>query len=71
MDFFISSKQLYTVCGLRPDAGAGGILGGLGMAAEAHVDKVTTLARWLLQAAVRYPTNILYRLNNGGLCPRN
>ena len=25
----------------------------LGMAAEAHVDKVTTLARWLLEAAAR------------------
>ena len=81
MDFFISSKQLYKVCGLRPDAGPGGILDGsahgrrrvlhvplharacglrlgrksplagaftcanLGMAAEAHVDQVTTLTR--------------------------
>ena len=67
----MSSKQLHEVCGLRPDAGAGGILEGLGMAAEAHVDKVTTLARRLLQAAARYPTNILYRLNGGGLCPHN
>ena len=85
------------VCGLRPDAGAGGIfegfahgrgrllhvplharacglgpwtkspLGGastcakLVMAAEAVVDKVITLAQWLLQAAARYPTIILYR----------
>ena len=43
----------------------------LGMAAEAHVDKVATLARWLLQPAARYPPNILYRLNGGGLCPHN
>ena len=31
------------------------------MAAEAVVDKVITLAQWLLQAAARYPTIILYR----------
>ena len=103
MDFFISSKELHEVCGLRPDAGAGGILEGfahgrgrhlhvplharacglrpwtksrpegactcamLGMAAEAHVDKVTTLARWLVQAAARCTE----RLNVGGLCPQN
>ena len=93
----MTSKQLHEVCGLRPDAGAGGILEGfahgrgrllhvplharacglgpwtksplggastcakLVMAAEAVVDKVITLAQWLLQGAARYPTIILYR----------
>ena len=42
-----------------------------GVAGEPHVDKVATLARWLLQAAARYPPNTLYRLNAGGLCPHN
>ena len=93
----MSSTQLHEVCGLRPDAGAGGIFEGfahgrgrlfhvalharacglgswsksplegastcakLVTAAEAVVDKVITLAKWLLETAARYPTIILYR----------
>ena len=62
-------------CGLRPwtksPLARASTCAKLGMAAEAHVDKVATLARWLLQPAARYPPNILYRLNGGGLCPHN
>ena len=43
----------------------------LGIAGEAHVEQVATLARWLLQPAARCPPNILYRLNGGGQCPHN
>ena len=62
-------------CGLRPwtksPLARASTCAKLGMAAEAHVDNVATLARWLLQPAARYPPNILYRLNGGGLCPHN
>ena len=52
-------------CGLGPWSsspfGGASRCAKLVMVAEAVVDKVITLAQWLLEAAARYPTIILYR----------